>query len=239
MKVIVLVLLLFFLAILAIDCVFIINKMPEFRFYTKPLLMPILYIIMSIQTINTTHKTSKLYISLALFFCFAGDFILLNEGDKAYFILGLAFFLLGHISYALFFLRLKGFSIKRITNIGLISILILIYLYLVLNMLWEGIARQNLAIPVITYSLIIGFMLLTASQVAMGKRLRKLAWQNFIPGALLFIISDSLLAVDKFTIFPGKGPHNEEHITLAVIIMASYGIAQLFLNWGAIRVIKK
>ena len=166
MKVLVPLLVILFLGILAGDCLFIINKMPEFRLYTKPLLMPVLYILLAVQTVNTTHKHSKLYIGLALLFCFAGDFLLLND-DNSYFILGLCCFLLGHICYSLFFLRLKGFSIKRTTQLVLVGIVIAGYLFLVLNLIWEGVVKQSLVAPIITYAVIIGFMMPTASQLAM------------------------------------------------------------------------
>jgi len=237
MKVFVPLLVILFLAILTGDCLFIINKMPDFRFYTKPLLMPVLYIMLALQTVNTTHKHSKLYVGLALFFCFLGDFLLLNN-DNSYFIMGLCSFLLGHICYSVFFLRLKNFSIKRVTQLVLVSFVIIGYLFLILNMLWQGVTKQGLAVPVVIYAVVIGFMTLTACQVAMGKRLRKLAWQNLVPGAILFIVSDSLLAVEKFT-FPGKQMHTDVDVLLAVGTMLCYGIAQLMLVWGAIRIIKK
>jgi uncharacterized membrane protein YhhN len=98
----------------------------------------------------------------------------------------------------------------------------------------------GLAAPVIIYAAIIGFMLLTALHTGTGKRIKRVAYQNFIPGALLFIISDSLLAVDKFGIIGNdKTLQAQAHLLSAVFIMITYGFAQLLIILGAIRIIRR
>ncbi len=229
----------FFFLVLACDCIFIINDMEEYRFYTKPMLVPILYIIMAMQTAETTHKRTKLYISLGMFFCFSGDFLLLNADNNSYFIWGLSAFLLAQICYGLFFLRIKKFSLKRVTAIILIALIIAAYLCLLLSSLWRNINDQSQAVPVIIYSVAIGFMLLTALHTGTGRRVKKMAWQHFIPGAVLFIVSDSLLAIDKFSTFSDKEFQSDIHLVLAVAVMVTYGGAQALIVSGATRIIRR
>lgn len=57
----------------------------------------------------------------------------------------------------------------------------------------------------------------------------KIAGRLMITGALLFLISDSTLAVDKFYQSFEMG---------GIIIMLTYGLAQLFITEGAIQYIQ-
>lgn len=225
-----------FLIILAVDCIFIINKATEYRLYTKTLLMPLLYVLMALQTEEGTHKRSKLFLTFAIFLSFAGDFCLMYE---PYFTLGLIFFLFALISYSSFFLRLKAFSSKRVVAIIVCLVLFAVFAFLLLSNLWPGISDQGLEVQVILYCLGMGFMFVTSVNTSASRRIRKVAYQNFIPGTVLFIISDSVLAVDKFIYVPDKALSLHFHILYAVVTIVTYGIAQLLLVSGAIRIIGK
>ena len=229
---------LFFVALI-VDCFFILYNMDSYRFITKPMLVPILYVFMALQTGDTTHKRSKLLISFSLLFCFAGDYLLLNQDDKTYFTLGVTCFLLAQICYGIFFYRLKPFSGKRIIAIIVLSLFIVGYLAVLLSSLWKNISGMGFEVPIVTYSLVIGFMVLTALYTAAGKRIRKLAWQNFVPGAILFLTSDTLLAVDKFYLYGDKGFQTSTHLLFSIIVMVTYAFAQLLIVYGASRIMKK
>lgn len=226
----------FFWVILGTDCVFIMNNLDSYRVYTKPLLMPVLYVIMALQTADTSHQRSKALISFVLLFSLVGDVLLLNNAERLYFIGGLSAFLLAHIFYIALFFKIKRLSTKRIGVLALAAIISIALLTLLLNTLWDKISEENYAIPVLAYATAIGLMLLMAVNTATGKRARKTAWKNFLPGALLFVISDSLLAVSKFYLF--INPPAELFVVLNCAIMISYGSAQLFLITGFTKFIK-
>ena len=84
----------------------------------------------------------------------------------------------------------------------------------------------DMLLPVRIYAVVISFMFLLAMHMLFIKNTGTGLWMT--TGALLFIISDSLLAVNKFY-------HPFE--MAGVFVMATYGLAQLFLTVGAIRYI--
>jgi uncharacterized membrane protein YhhN len=226
----------FFWIILGTDCILIINNLDTYRVYTKPLLMPVLYIIMALQTADTSHQRSKVLISFVLLFALVGDVLLLNNAGRLYFIGGLSAFLIAHIFYIILFFKIKRLSAKRTGVLVLAAIIIIALLTLLLNSMWDKIAEENYTIPVLAYATTIGLMLLMAVNTATGKRARKTAWKNFLPGALLFVVSDSLLAISKFYAFINPPP--ELYVVLSCAIMISYGSAQLLLITGFTKFIK-
>jgi len=77
------------------------------------------------------------------------------------------------------------------------------------------------------YGIVICFMLLLAMHMAFMRKKQGGGWMT--AGAFLFVISDSLLAINKFySSFEGAG----------LLIMLTYGLAQLFITEGAIRYIR-
>lgn len=221
--------LLFWLILLA-DCYLIFKGNTESRIYTKPLLIPLLLLIIYFETGETTHKKSKVILSIAFAFCFFGDALLLKDTLTSYFIGGLSCFLVGHIFFTAFFYRLRTFRQRYFMYIFIAGIIIAMYIIYLLTLLWESTGRQNMQTPVAVYSVIIGFMLLTALNTFNNKRLRHLALIYFIPGALLFVISDSLLAVNKF-MYPFQ--------YAGIAIMITYGGAIFLFAYGAMRFLKK
>ena len=69
-------------------------------------------------------------------------------------------------------------------------------------------------------------MLMLAMHTMLGKNKKAALWMTM--GAILFVVSDSLLAFNKFF-----SPFNNA----GVIIMLTYGLAQLFITEGAVRYI--
>ena len=84
----------------------------------------------------------------------------------------------------------------------------------------------DMKLPVRIYAIVISFMFLMAMHMLYIKN--KTAGFRLMAGALLFVISDSILAVNKFY---------QPFETAGLFVMATYGLAQLFLMEGAIRYI--
>ena len=81
-------------------------------------------------------------------------------------------------------------------------------------------------LPVRIYGIVISFMFMLALHMLFIKD--KVAGKWMMLGALLFIISDSALAINKFY---------QPFEVASVIIMLTYGLAQLFIIEGARRYI--
>ena len=84
----------------------------------------------------------------------------------------------------------------------------------------------EMKLPVRIYAAVISFMFLLAMHMLFIKNKTTGLWM--MAGAMLFVISDSLLAINKFYL-----PFE----TAGFLIMSTYGLAQLFLTEGAIRYI--
>lgn len=160
--------------------------------FLKPALIPILtfgvYFYRKFPTKNT--------LLLALLFSWIGDVILLfADIAEIYFILGLISFLIAHvISCFLFNNQIKIKAKKNSIIFGIGSFLIAFYLIGMLTVLLPTLG--NLKIPVTVYASVISIMVLFAFN---GFLVWKSPGNKYIfIGALIFVMSDSILAINKF-----------------------------------------
>ena len=150
---------------------------------------------------------------LALIFSFMGDVFLMFEGEL-YFIVGLVSFLIAHLFFIkIVFGRLQKSTISKI----LVSIFPFLTLFLFLIFFLKD-TLNELLIPVIIY----GFTISIFGVVAMLDYVNTKTTQSFLMfvGALIFISSDSILAINKF--------YNTTQI-FAVLIMITYIVAQYLI----------
>lgn len=211
-----------FLVILLIDIAAVYFKNDALRYVAKPLLMPLLVVYFFLNT-NTFISPLKKWIVLALVLSWAGDVLLMFESvSPHFFIPGLVAFLIAHIFYILFYE-----SIIRRENLKKNYwwfIPVLIYYVSIIYILTPYLGDMKL--PVRIYGIVISYMLIQALQTAMIKN--KAAAGLMIAGSVLFITSDSLLAINKF--------HGSFEYA-GIGIMLTYGIAQLLITLGALRYI--
>lgn len=190
------------------------------QFATKPLLIPLLAFLFLSETRGGKNKLS-LFVLLALFFSWIGDVLLMfQEKQSVFFLLGLSSFLLAHIMYIIFFhkIRIAESILSRWW------ILLVVAAYYAGLIIWLSPYLGDMKIPVRMYGVVISFMLMMALHMLyIGN---KQAGRFFIAGAILFIISDSILAVNKF-FQPMWGA--------SAWVMISYGIAQLLIVMGAVK----
>jgi uncharacterized membrane protein YhhN len=221
---------LFWLALLG-DCFLIIIDHPEYRIYTKTLLAPLLLLAIYIESKDTKHERSKILVNLAFFFCFIGDFLLIEDADSSgNFIFGISSFLIAQLFFIFFFYRLRPFAAKYRLFTFITGLFIIAYILLLLFLIWESVSLQNLEVPVAVYAIVLGLMLLTAINTIKNRSLKRLASNYFIPGAALFVLSDSILAIDKFS---------HPFYYGAIAVMITYGTAIFLLATGIVRFLKK
>jgi uncharacterized membrane protein YhhN len=215
--------------IVAIDCVLLSFEAEAYRYFTRGLLMPVLFLILISETKQIKFSRSRIIVCLALLFSWIGDLILTNiTFEDSPFVAGLIAFLIAHIFYIIFFTRMASFREKNIITIFLSGFFITCYAVGFIAILWSR--MEKLRVPIIVYTLVLGYMLLRAINTVGRNRLKSVAPQNFLPGALFFLISDSLLAFNIFFL-------NETGAGIAVII--TYAIAQFLLVKGAIKYVQK
>ncbi|MBS1743654.1 MAG: lysoplasmalogenase [Bacteroidetes bacterium] len=186
----------------------------------KPLLLPLLIIAVLLQT--WPSKPRQLILSGAVF-SFAGDvLLLLQDKNPNFFIFGLVCFLITHICYSLYFLQVKKSGISLLKQKPYLLFLTLLYSACLLYLLVPKLG--DLRIPVIVYAIVITIMVLCSLRAYNFSA--ETARLSFVMGAVFFVISDSLLAINKFySSFAGAG----------FFIMLTYCLAQYFILTGFIK----
>lgn len=190
------------------------------NFFLKPILIPIL--IFGVYFYK--NFPTKNILLTALIFSWIGDVILLfSDISEIYFILGLISFLISHIVYCILFNRQTKRNLKKKSiAIGIGTILIACYLIGMLSVLLPSLG--DLKIPVIVYASVISIMLLFAYNGLLN-------WNEpgnklVFSGAVVFVISDSILAINKF-----YNPIEKS----SFFIMLTYLVAQYLIVIGILK----
>lgn len=211
----------FCLVSLALGGLAVLNWMDkDFMFHLfKPLPVLSLALFYFLKRRKNMHW-EDIVMSLAIVFAFFGDAFLMYEGAK-WFMLGLASFLLTHIGYSLVLFRQGGDYLRKRWWVWL---LLLGYGGLLVWIMGKGMDKSGdtgMLIPVMVYAAAIILMALTAIN-----RYRVVPDGSFrwvLVGAMLFVLSDSMLGINKFTFaFPAAG----------FLILLSYYAAQYFIVFG-------
>jgi len=205
-------------------CTLSITGNETLTWYLKPLLLPFLfYAVVKSETFAT-----KKWLLFALLFSWIGDCILLfADRGELYFISGLVSFLIAHILFVLLFLRQKSGNKhfkKPLFWIGFIAIIF--YLVSMLTFLLPTLG--DLKMPVAIYAITISVMLFISLQGTFNWENKAKYW--VLIGALFFVISDSILAFNKF---------NAPIHLASFWIMSTYLIAQFCITYGILKMNKK
>ncbi len=184
----------------------ILLSLPVAAEWTKPLLMPALATGL-IWGAPERRSPAVVLGVVALFLSWVGDVTI-----PWWFVVGLVFFLLAHIAYLVLFVT--RLAVRR--RLQWWAAAYAAWLIVLLTIL--GPHTGSLLIPVIAYGIVLSAMAAFASRCN-----RWVAW-----GGALFVVSDSLLAINRF--LPDAG------IPLAdFLIMVTYIAAQTLIVWGLLR----
>ena len=145
---------------------------------------------------STDLKGNALWFGLGLVFSLVGDVLLI--ASERLFLFGLIAFLLAHICYIIGFL-------EEVMTITVWSLILAIIITISISRLLRRIVaamqmkgQNSLVLPVSTYATVISLMLYTATSTLFNP-LWKTSSAFFVSlGALLFCISDAILAWNKF-----------------------------------------
>ncbi len=190
-------------------------------YWTKPLLMPLLALWWYQQNPAGMLRT---LIMAALLFSTLGDVLLMRAAQYVhYFLLGLAAFLVAHLFYIGAFFRLAKGQHGFVARHPWVLLFFLCYLSGLLYWLWPSIPMAMKG-AVAVYALVISVMAVAALNLR-GILPEKTGNRLFL-GALLFVLSDSMIAINKFGHpFPASN----------VAIMATYILGQLAMVWALIK----
>ncbi|EAT13496.1 lysoplasmalogenase [Bermanella marisrubri] len=164
-------------------------------------------LLLQFAIFNTIGKT-RILLTAGLIFSGIGDVLLSLDG---LFIAGLGSFLLAQITYTGLFLTQLSWNTRRLPWIGLIV------LYTVLCSIFIIPKTGDLQLVITAYMIAISLMAISA-----GLRNDKHYWL-VATGALIFMISDTLIAISKFI---------EPFAFAGASIMSTYYAAQAFIIIG-------
>lgn len=185
------------------------------NYYSKPILMPLLLAFLYNSTKgNVTGKT--LLLAAALLFSWGGDIALMNPAE--YFLLGVGLFFCAQLCYIWLFKN----AVSQPGRLRLFPLaLIIVYgIFILMQILPHA---GNLTIPVSIYAIsLLGMAYFAAYR---HKVANNESFQQVLSGAVLFVVSDSLLAYNKFV---------EPVPNASVWIMATYILAQVLILSGVL-----
>ena len=183
----------------------------------KPLIMPCLILLYFVST----KSVNKWYVA-AMFFSFLGDVLLLDKNNM--FLYGIAAFLITQLLYVFIIARNLPSSDWKTKSKALLPFLI--FLISLISVLKEGLGY--FLIPVVVYGVaisIFGFVSLLNYLLKKDQ-----ASLTLLSGAILFILSDSMIALNKFY---------EAQSIYPAAIMITYIIAQFLIFRYMIRSTEK
>lgn len=199
----------------------------DFYYLVKPLITISLMIFYAYQTQLRGRFAKRIF--SGLLFGLAGDsFLMFLHINSSFFMFGLTAFLIGHLCYiSAFYLDYKWNPSmeKKLTWIALIVFGVFCLAFYLFLRPYLGIMK----IPVMVYAFVISLMSIMA--VNRKGRVNTISFNLIFFGAIAFLISDSLLAYNKFVNpFNGAG----------IAIMTTYMLAQYLITVGAVeRKLKK
>ncbi|HMQ06402.1 MAG TPA: lysoplasmalogenase [Saprospiraceae bacterium] len=184
----------------------------DLRIISKPLIMITLgaYYYYFCKNFNAFFFT-------ALFMALLGDIFLMWEGN-IFFVLGLSFFLIMQILYIVVFFKDKG---ALSPGHWVIMTFLLVLGILLLNYLLPKV-NKPLMLPVIIYC----FTIIGMVSAALIRDRKNKNYTLILTGAIVFLISDTLLSINMF-----------HHSLLygGILVMATYMAAQFLIVEGKIR----
>lgn len=192
------------------------------RIVSKPLITVSLMLFLRLSIKRKSKVGNRVLVGL--FFSLLGDVLLMLTGLRINsFLFGLSAFLIAHLFYiAAFYLDCtKKITIERRFPIPIIMVFAFFCIaYYMFMFPYLG----NMAMPVLVYCVVISIMGIAAA-LRYGKTNYKSFLWVFI-GAILFILSDSILAYNRFV---------EAFDSADVMVMSTYMLAQFYITVGIVE----
>lgn len=213
---------LIFLFILLFHCFSIHLQWSELKFISKLLLVPFLMLMLGAFK-GFTWKQQSWLPWLGLLGALMGDLLLALPGDN-FFLFGMIGFMTTHFCNSLYFLQLQPLKPGKLKPVLIACILLSFTCSILVYHIKDQLGPM--LFPIMSYMGIISLMTILAANLAASESLKRVALLFYIPGACFFVISDGLLALNKFLL-------HEKMMDIPVMI--TYGLAILLLTLGFIN----
>jgi len=187
------IIILIIIVIAVLDWIAVAKKWKRLEYFAKPGVM--LALLAYLATTNA-FQGPLVWFTLGVVFSMFGDVFLMLPKEQ--FIPGLISFLLAHIAYTIGFTT--SLPILNLPTIILILILLLTA-YQIYKRISDGLDSKqlmSLKIPVLAYTIIITLMVFSAITTFLRLEWSFLSAMSVSIGAILFFLSDTILAWNKF-----------------------------------------
>lgn len=193
---------------------------------TRPLLMPLLLACYLSATGLRLTSRDRL-VAGAIAFSWVGDVVLMSaEGRELWFLGGLVAFLIAHLFYIGAFTQVADRQVQPVLRRHIwLALPLAAYLAGLLSVLIPAVDTHMRA-PIAIYGMVIGTMVLFS--INRYKRVNDRSFALVFAGAVLFMLSDSLIAVNRFLC------HGDLWLS-GVWIMLLYILGQYCISQGMIR----
>lgn len=185
----------------------------------KPFIMAWVAAYFYVNLTNWHHPVVK-PAGFAFFFSWLGDILLLFNGSR-YFLIGLSLFLISHLFYIFIFQKTDTSNSESLLRRR--PLLLLPFLLFGAIFLW--ILLPDLGTPMSSAIVFYTFTILTMAAGALNRmgRVQKGSFLLVMTGAILFVSSDGLIAINKFVVkIPMSG----------FWVMSTYIAAQVMIMLG-------
>ncbi len=187
--------------------------------FTKPLLMPLLALYWWGASQGMNERLRRL-MTAGLLLAAVGDTLLLFAEQTSFFLGGMGAFFLMQLCYIAAFLELSRGQQGLLARRPYVVLLLLAFYGLLMWELWSGLGG-GMRLPVMVYGLAI--MGMAAAAIHLYGILDHRSFRLLVGGALWFIVSDSLLALNRFT------PEKMDYEAIPFIVMFTYLLAQTLI----------
>lgn len=189
------------------------------------MLLPLLCLHLLLRDHTIGSPPGKFIYYIGLILAFFGDILLIRVAD-AFFLGGMIAFIFMHLLYGAAFwcmypLRKSSILPTTITLAFLAFIGYAFYRFLEDEM-------GNYKVPILVYMITVSIMVSLAMNVSGSSRYRKAAVSYLIPGVLVFLAENILVAANKFHYHDEKG--------IIITAMFTYGLAQYLIVKGIEKV---
>lgn len=192
----------------------------------KPLIMLLLFLYVQQQYRLVSQASPIRWLLIGMVFALLGDvFLMIQEVDL--FAPGLGAFLVMQVCYSVAFVRSiqQGGHAIRLQSIWLKALPFLVYIAIFLTLL-RPVFIQNPALSALWWSVVVYAICLCTMGLLATQRQGLPYYAQVVTGALLFIFSDSVIAINKFLTPVPEAPW---------LIMLTYAAAQYLIVTGMVR----
>jgi uncharacterized membrane protein YhhN len=185
------------------------------QFALQPAVKASTAVLLAVAALTHPIARERRWLIAALLFSAAGDFLLAMPWWQPSFVLGLAAFLIAHLSFLAALIPLVSRSGPRLAAAA-VTVLACVAL---LVWFWPRLLAEGMAVPVTLYIAVLGAMVCAAL-------LARLPTPWTALGAVCFAVSDAMIGIGKFVL----APTNTE--ALAVPIWWAYATSLVLITAG-------